>query len=135
MRYREIEQYKYQLVDDEVVILNWSIESAIDTPYIHLKGNVLKVTAGYLWDGSSGPTVDTESTMRGSLFHDALYQLMRSGLLPQGYKHHADNLYHDLIVEDGMSKWRAWMHFNGVKHFGRNSCEVQESTSPKVIEI
>jgi hypothetical protein len=46
----------------------------------------LVISPGYAWDGASGPTYDSKSSMRASLVHDALYQLMRLGLLSQSFK-------------------------------------------------
>ena len=43
--------------------------------------------------GASGPTLDTDDTMElDSLVHDALYQLMREGCLPQSARKAADKL-------------------------------------------
>jgi hypothetical protein len=41
---------------------------------------------GYAWNGPSGPTLDTRNFMRGSLVHDALYQLMREGRMDNGLR-------------------------------------------------
>lgn len=78
----------------------------------------LIINAGYAWDGPSGPTVDTKNFMRGSLVHDALYQLMREGLLAHTWRQKADELLRDICVQDGMSKLRAWYVFNSVRLFG-----------------
>jgi hypothetical protein len=46
--------------------------------------------------------------MRGSLVHDALYELMRKGLLPPSMKTPADNLLKAMCKRDGMWRLRAW---------------------------
>ncbi len=76
IRYRS--GYKYQLVDDYSVKVRVKPDENISTEFIALdKDGVLKMNQGYAWDGPSGPTIDTKNFMRGSLVHDALYQLMR----------------------------------------------------------
>lgn len=75
---------------------------------IHKDGGVL-VRAGYAWDGPSGPTFDTKSTLRGSLLHDALYQLMRMEIIPKHERENADQEAFDRWVKDGMWKIRAWV--------------------------
>jgi hypothetical protein len=70
------------------------------------------------WDGPSGPTIDTKGFMRGSLVHDGLYQLMRDGLLDhEEYRKDADLLLKAICLEDGMSRFRAWYVYHGVRLF------------------
>ena len=64
----------------------------------------LTVFEDYPWDGASGPTFDTSSTIRGSLVHDVLYEMMRLGLLPQTCFYAANQELYKIILEDGM--WR-----------------------------
>lgn len=77
---------------------------------LHPKG-LLMIEAGWPWDGASGPTIDTRSTIRGSLTHDALYLLLRAGLLAPEWKDAADMVIGRLCREDGMwwLRARAWM--------------------------
>lgn len=74
---------------------------------LHTNGELV-VKKGYCWDGPSGPTFDTASTMRASLFHDALYQLMRELLLSVGaHRRLADELLRRVMIADGAWEWRA----------------------------
>ncbi|MEN6375536.1 MAG: hypothetical protein ABFD75_12280 [Smithella sp.] len=100
------EGYKYQLVETYSVFVG-IMNVVCRTDYILLHAGNLIISKGYAWDGASGPTFDTPDTMRGSLVHDALYQLMRLGLLPESYREQADKLLHDICIEDGMSDFRA----------------------------
>ena len=77
----------------------------------------LTIFAGYAWDGASGPTYDSKSSMRASLVHDAGYQLIRLGMLPHDTRKQWDELFHRICVEDGMWKPRAWLWFNAVRGF------------------
>jgi len=105
MKYRK--GYKYQLVEDEIFQIN-ILGFNIRTQFIDLWPNgKLIVKSGYAWDGASGPTIDTKSSMRASLGHDALYQLMRNRLLPFSARPHVDDLMLEWLLEDGMWKLRA----------------------------
>lgn len=113
--------FKYQLAADETIFVEWLMGYNIETPFISIKDGWLLVKKGYAWDGPSGPTFDTKSFMRGSLFHDALYQLMRLELLPRGCRHLADNLLVDVCIEDKMWPLRAkWVMF-GVDTFAASA--------------
>jgi hypothetical protein len=56
--------------------------------------------------------------MRGSLFHDALYQLLRLELISHKERVKADRLLSDICKEDGMWKWRADGWEKAVHEFG-----------------
>lgn len=120
--YRRIIGYKYELHDDyslDVGILGFRIE----TEYLKLsEAGVLTIKAGYAWDGPSGPTIDTKDFMRGSLVHDALYQMIRERLLPPKYKDTADHLLREICLEDGMPDFRSNYIYLGVNKFGGSSC-------------
>ena len=107
---------KYQLAETysaETVVCS---DEKIETDFIDLdKEGLLTIRAGYAWDGPSGPTFDTKSFMRGSLVHDALYQLMRGGHLPSSCREDADQELHRICREDGMNRFRAWYVLLGVR--------------------
>jgi len=121
--------YKYQLAESystSVVIRPEAGEKpsersfhgpgGIETEYIDLSADgLLTIRAGYAWDGPSGPTRDTKSFMRGSLVHDALYQLMRNNHLPSSCREDADQELHRMCREDGMNRFRAWYVLLGVR--------------------
>ncbi|MDH3345874.1 MAG: hypothetical protein OEL75_01675, partial [Kiritimatiellaceae bacterium] len=50
-----------------------------------------------------------------SLVHDALYQLMREGFLPESCREDADQELHRICREDGMCRFRAWYVLLGVR--------------------
>lgn len=84
-------------------------------------GGVLVVPAGYSWDGASGPTWDTASTTRASLVHDVLYQMLREGLVPPGYRGLMDDFLAQVMVADGAWRLRAWLWKVGLTWFGPRS--------------
>lgn len=117
------EGYKYQLVQSYIVYVG-ILDRPCKTDYLTLtRDGYLIIKKSYAWDGASGPTVDTPDTMRGSLVHDALYQLMRLGLLPESYRGKADQLLHDICVEDGMGEFRASLWQEAVNNFAGFSAE------------
>ena len=124
--------YKYQL--DETYTIQTAIFPAgpIITEYIELDVNGgLTIKTGYAWDGPSGPTIDTKTFMRGSLVHDALYQLMRQGKLNKTWRPAADWILLNICDIDGMSKIRQrWVH-KGVEWFAKKAAE--SSSKKKVI--
>jgi hypothetical protein len=112
--------YKYQLKEPCFVTIPIRPSKDIDTEYIKLSiSGILKIKEGYAWDGPSGPVIDTLNVMRGSLIHDALYQLMRTKYLDHDtYREDADKILRKIILEDGTWKFRAWYIYQGVRLFG-----------------
>jgi Protein of unknown function (DUF1353) len=109
--------YKYQLKENYVSVIGIQLSSPIKTDYIELTAKEkLTIKKGYAWDGSSGPTIDTLNFMRGSLVHDALYQLMRERHLDkEKHREFADRLLQAICKEDGMTDLRAWWVYQGVR--------------------
>lgn len=74
----------------------------ISAPRLRLTpGGVLIISAGYCWDGTSGPVIDRKTNMRAGLVHDALYELMRKGLIEYTKWRDADNEFARILQEDG----------------------------------
>ena len=95
-----------------------------------------RIRKGYAWDGPSGPTFDTRNFMRGSVVHDALYQLMREEHLNRDdWREAADDELERLCLQDGMSKARAWWVHKGVRWFAENAAKKDSAkkvkTAPK----
>jgi len=127
MKYRKLTGYKYQLMARECFDTPYRPGTKIYAPFIRLgKTGRMQVLKGFAWNGASGPTIDTESTMRASLAHDCGYQLIREKWLPfpmwKDNKAKADTLFYHILKEDGMGKIRAWYYHKAVKWFGASSC-------------
>lgn len=109
--------YQYQLVEPYAVGV--SIPSRpIQTKYLRLEGGLLTILDGYAWDGPSGPSIHSLNFMRGSLVHDALYQLIRQGQLGSCWRDEADRELRRICKEDGMSSIRAWWVYKAVRLAG-----------------
>jgi hypothetical protein len=114
--------YKYQLHDTYQI--QTKIYPGVDVrcDYISLnRQGVLMIFKGYAWNGCSGPTVDDKTNQRASLVHDSLYQLLENALLPQSCRKQADDLFYDILREDGMWLLRAKYYWFAVRKFGRGA--------------
>lgn len=109
-----IKDIKYQLQQDYEIRTN-IIGYDVETDFIKLTLiGVLTIRKGYPWDGPSGPTIDTKNSMRGSLVHDAFYELMRKGLVSRDERNAVDRLFRQILVDDGMRKSRADIWYKAV---------------------
>ncbi len=136
MEYRELKGYKYELMRVEQFDTTIRPEFNISRRYFILDTDgLLSVRGNYMWDGPSGPTVDTKSFMRGSLVHDCLYQMMREGLLDRKHRKYADQLLRQICLKDGMSKFRAWYVYRAVRIFSKKSSLPRKNPRGKIIEI
>lgn len=131
IKYKKRRKYKYNLHSKYTHPTGIAVTKPKKTGYVQIdaKGNLL-IKAGYAWDGPSGPTIDTKNFMRGSLVHDALYQLMRERVIKQGERDEVDKLLKDICRADGMSRIRAWWVYQGVKFGGASSAKPDMLTAP-----
>jgi len=124
--------YKYQLKETYAVVIEIKPASLIQSDYIDLDtSGQLTIRKGYAWDGPSGPTIDTPSFMRGSLVHDALYQLMRDEYLDHNvHRGTADLILKRICLEDGMWQVRAWWVYEAVKRFANPASDPAKKRPP-----
>lgn len=137
IKYRKLQDYKYQLMEKYVHDTGWRLpeRAAMAGGWTTLsKTGKLTIKKGYAWDGPSGPAIDTSNFMRGSLVHDALYQLMREGLLPGRKRKPADVLLWLICLEDGMSQTRADYVFHAVRVFGGRSARARTEPERVILE-
>ncbi|MFQ6677893.1 MAG: DUF1353 domain-containing protein [Fidelibacterota bacterium] len=126
--------YKYQLVENYSTEIPIKPDDDIESDFIILsnKGQIT-IKKGYAWDGPSGPTIDTSNFMRGSLIHDAIYQLMREGGLDnKKHREPADKLLQQICKDDGMAPMRAWWVYIGLR-FGGSPAADPENIRPVVM--
>jgi hypothetical protein len=107
---------KYEVTRDYSVQLSFRPLKAIELEFFSISASGhLKIKKGYRWDGASGPTIDTISTMRASCIHDVLYQAMRLELLDRyEFKRLADKELASIMREDYHPENRAgeiWSDF------------------------
>lgn len=124
--------YKYQLREVYRVMTGIIPPKPIVTPWLALATNgELTISAGYAWDGPSGPTIDTPDSMRGSLVHDGFYQLIREGFLDARFRDLADALLRAICIEDGMWPVRADAWYVMVQQFGAPSIDPAKASPDK----
>ncbi len=124
--------YKYQLKRTLELAIGLVPAAPVHTEYVRLDlRGVIVVREGYAWDGPSGPAIDSVSFMRGSLVHDALYQLMRDGHLDHlHYRDAADRTLQKLCLEDGMWRIFAWCAYWLVRRWGDPYCDPARRRPP-----
>lgn len=112
--------YRYQLADHYAIQTDLRPTQPILTEWVTLDvDGVLVIRSGYAWDGASGPTLDGPSSIRPSLVHDVIYQLIGLGHLEASHaKPYADDLFARLLAEDGMPWWRRACWHRAVQWFG-----------------
>jgi hypothetical protein len=132
--------YKYQLHEDEIFYTDIRAGKEIKTQFIELDmDGKLLVKSGYAWDGPSGPTIDRSTNMRGSVAHDALYQLMRNKLLGGAWREKADDYICKCWIEDGMYEWLADIETKALKKYAgfaadpKNAKKIYEAPDKKYL--
>jgi hypothetical protein len=125
IKYKDISNLRYVLEEPYTLQIPISIAYRVEVKsksqwYIRLdRYGILTINKGYSWDGASGVvTIQDNTNRRASLVHDALYQLMREGKIDSTYRGVADKIFYDMLIDDGMSKFRAWYYYQAVKMFG-----------------
>lgn len=116
--------YKYQLRCDVWIQTGIHPPADIVTELVELRRDGWMLVRKYFaWDGASGPTWDDRANMRASLVHDALYYLMRVGLLGIEHRPEADALLKMVMLADGALPIRARYYEAAVRLCGgRNAC-------------
>ena len=129
--YKKRRKYKYNLDSDFPYSTGIKVIKSYKSKSLEIdsSGNLL-IRAGYSWDGPSGPTIDTKTFMRGSLVHDALYQLMRERAISLDERGMADKILWNICREDGMIRLRRWWVKKGLEWFGERSAIPDLLTAP-----
>jgi hypothetical protein len=107
------EGYNYRLHEPYRLQTNIRTD-AIYSEHVNLVDGLLVIQVLYHWDGASGPAKDTDNNMRASLVHDALYGLLREGLLDMKFRKEADQLFRDIYLEDSHG-WKKWLGFSWIR--------------------
>ncbi len=129
--YKKRSKYKYNLHKDYDFKADIVVDAECDLGLIKITSDGhLTLRKRYAWDGPSGPTIDTANFMRGSLVHDALYQLMREQKINQNQRKRADEILREICRESGMSIIRAWWVYNGVRLGGASAAKPDLKTAP-----
>lgn len=132
VKYFKRKNWKYKTTSVFTYLSNFCpIDGDFSEEFISLdRDGHLTIKEGYCWDGASGPAKDSPSIMRASLVHDALYQLMREGILLRRNRQRADKILYILCREDGMSWLIAKGIYCAVRLFGHNASLPTKTEAP-----
>lgn len=120
IQFRKLTRYKYQLTNFYTIQIDILPKEDQYSDFVDLSAaGLLYIKQYYAWDGASGPAIDTKTILRGSLVHDALYQLLSLELLDRKFKDDIDRLFQQICREDGMNRFRAWYVYQAVHFFGK----------------
>lgn len=108
---------KYQLAHDYMRKTPICPTDDIITKWFTLtKSGVLLLKDGYAWDGASGPTFDTKSSMSPSAEHDALCKMLRAMMLDYDlWQDRINAFFRERCEESGMNPLRAKIWHAGVE--------------------
>ena len=116
--------YKYQIAEDYTLHgLSLPTAYAHNSQFLTLTSASLTIRQGYASDGPSWPAWDTDTFMRGAFVHDALYQAIRMGWLPEEAREYADKLLRQICLADGMNPLRAWWVYKGLRIGGAKAAD------------
>ena len=108
MKYCKRNFWKYENAEDVILSTGLKTEHYYNSPFLLMSCNgILTIRPGYRWDGASAIAIDTANIMLPSLVHDALYQLIREGVLKPDDRQRCDKIMYELNIERGMAKIRA----------------------------
>ena len=112
-------ELKYELLEDYWIDCDIMVRKPITMGFVTLKTTGrLHIYAGYRWNGATG-VPDTDSVIRASLVHDALFDLFQVGLLGTYYVTKANTLFKNICKEDGMLVPTYWLYRSGLFLFSR----------------
>jgi hypothetical protein len=123
--YKRIDRWKYKTCEEYKVYVGLMFGGNVNHPYVKISKGYIEIKEGYMWDGATF-CPDFMEIIRGSLVHDALYQMIREGLIRQDRRKKADELLASICVEDGMSQILASIVYFAVRLFAGYAVKKRE---------
>lgn len=80
----------------------------------------VRIAEGYAWHGARC-CLDVDSVMRAGLLHDALYQMIREGVIDYRFRKLADRQFRRMIIADGFPRVFAWIAYAALRMFARKA--------------
>jgi len=133
VRFRTPKQYKYKTFGEFTCYINAPREITVYTDFVEMGAGEITIADEYAWDGSTG--VSDKHSIIASLVHDALYQLMRLGLVDLKYRIVADRIYRDMCIAEGMSRIEAGIRYQGLRWFGEKYAKPREVKPINIYEV
>ena len=120
MRYKS--GYRYISQESFVVNVGSDLHAPTTAKFASIVAESLCIMPGYAWDGASFILFTWFGTptrwLVPSLVHDALYQMIREGLLDRQYREAVDRLFRAMLIERGVWRLVAWAAYYAVRVFG-----------------
>jgi hypothetical protein len=123
IKYRKRRKWKYTLEGMYSIFIGKEFPDIVFR-FIEIKDGTLYIADDYAWDGPSGPTFDSKKTLRPSLIHDAIYQLMREGIISVEFKEPIDKLFFKELRNNKVWFIRARLWYRAVVVGGPTSSYV-----------
>jgi hypothetical protein len=123
--YRKTPRWKYITLTPYRRYVGLLFGGNVNHPYVKISKGYIEIKEGYMWDGATF-CPDFMEIIRGSLVHDALYQMIREGLIRQDRRKKADELLASICVEDGMSQILASIVYFAVRLFAGYAVKKRE---------
>jgi hypothetical protein len=124
-KYRKIPRWKYVTLTPYRCYVGILLGNNVDHPYVKIKNGYVEIKEGYMWDGAIF-CPDVLEIMRASLVHDALYQMMREGLVRQERRKNADLILKMICQEDGMNPILVKFVYWTVRIFAGYASKIKE---------
>lgn len=126
-------KYKYKLLAAYVIMLPHNFRLVeVSTEWLTIRydvndGWVVWLAEGYHWDGATN-CPDFDCIMRWALLHDALYQLLRAGMVfgHESFRKKADSSIHIVGREDGCVWLLRAIIYRAVQMFGAKHAAIKE---------
>jgi hypothetical protein len=114
--------YRYVSQEAVTVKVGHALHAPLQAPFASIAAESLCVMGRYAWDGASFTPFKYFGTptawLTPSLVHDALYQLIREGLLDRQHRAAADRLFQDMLIERGVWRGLALVAYYAVRVCG-----------------
>lgn len=110
--------FNNQLSDKFIISHDLLPKESVSTKWLSLHNQILTIEEGYGWDGDTGLIEQNKCTVLASCVHDALYDLLRRGLIHYSYRLQADQLYLELAILGGLPRLRAMVRYYAIRWFG-----------------
>jgi len=120
IEYDNITRMKYRVTEDIEYKSKIIPPNGIDivAPFAKLHSDGVQVLyKGFCYDGATGAP-DTPGVMRPAAFHDFICKLVEDRVLPVEYRRQGDDMFRDLLIEEGFDNYLADIYHKAVVTWG-----------------
>lgn len=106
----------YQVTREELVVLPFEVPAfcvadGLVSVYPFHNTRHLTIKKGWTWDGASFVLFHWFGTpskwLTPSLYHDALYEAIRRGIVGREFRERIDRFFRDELIKRGVGRWEA----------------------------